>query len=163
MGNLLCKRWSKMKIYQLQRKQLLPITIEEAWDFFSKAENLQSITPDYMNFLITNSPGTEIYNGQLITYKVSPILSVPLTWVTEITHVKTHQYFIDEQRFGPFKFWHHQHHFKETDAGIHMEDQLHYALPFSFIGRTVHSLVVRNRIESIFDYRYKHLEERFQS
>lgn len=150
-------------MYQLKRKQPLSISIEEAWEFFSRAENLQSITPDYMNFIITNSPGADIFNGQLITYTVSPILSIPLTWVTEITHVKANQYFVDEQRFGPFKFWHHQHHFKETQEGVEMVDLLHYSLPFSLIGRASHALVVRNKIENIFDYRFKHLENRFRS
>ncbi|GAF22553.1 MULTISPECIES: SRPBCC family protein [Shouchella] len=150
-----------MRVYMLKREQHLNISLDHAWAFFSSAENLQAITPSYMNFTITNSPGELIYGGQLITYKVSPLLSIPLTWVTEITQVVDHSYFIDEQRFGPFKLWHHQHHFTETDKGVKMTDIVHYSLPFSFIGRLAHSITIKSRLEEIFEYRYKTLEETF--
>ncbi|WP_078393363.1 SRPBCC family protein [Shouchella patagoniensis] len=150
-----------MKMYQLERTQFLPISIDYAWKFFSKAENLQSITPNYMNFKITNSPGKDIYSGQLITYKVSPLFSVPISWVTEITHVIDGHYFVDEQRFGPFKFWHHQHHFVETDSGTKMTDLLHYRLPFSVVGQATHKLIVKKSINDIFDHRHQVLKARF--
>ncbi|KQL56832.1 SRPBCC family protein [Shouchella oshimensis] len=150
-----------MRVYMLKREQLLAISLDDAWAFFSSAENLQAITPSYMKFTITNSPGEHIYPGQLITYKVSPLLSIPLTWITEITQVVDQSYFIDEQRFGPFKLWHHQHHFSETEKGVKMTDIVHYSLPFHFIGQLAHSITVKSRLEEIFEYRYNILEERF--
>ncbi|WP_099305523.1 SRPBCC family protein [Bacillus sp. Marseille-P3800] len=150
-----------MRVHILKREQHLNITLDQAWEFFSSAKNLQAITPSYMNFTITNDPGKTIYTGQLITYKVSPLLSIPLTWVTEITQVEDQSYFIDEQRFGPFKLWHHQHHFSETEEGVTMVDIVHYSLPFSFLGEIARRLMVKNRLEEIFDYRYATLEKEF--
>lgn len=143
-----------MKIYQLKTTQKLPISLNNAWDFFSNPENLSKITPDWLNFEITSDLSGKMYAGLIITYKVRPMLNIPQTWVTEITHVNEPNYFVDEQRFGPYKMWHHEHIFEEIpDGGVEMTDIVSYALPFGFLGRIANALFVRRKIESIFKYR----------
>lgn len=139
----------------------MPISIEEAWEFFSSPKNLSTITPDYMDFQITNEFPEKMIPGTIITYKVKPMLGIPITWVTEITHIKEPYYFVDEQRFGPYRMWHHQHFFKEVDGGVEMEDVVNYVLPFGFLGNLAHSVFVNNQLQGIFDYRYETLEKLF--
>lgn len=143
-------------------KQRLNITLEEAWAFFSNPVNLDKLTPVDMKFKITSSHTEGIYPGMIITYKVSPLLGINLNWMTEITHVQDRKYFIDNQKSGPFKIWHHQHHFKEIDGGIEMTDILHYTAPFGFIGRIAEMAFVNQRVNAIFDYRRKVLEDMFE-
>ncbi len=150
-----------MGVYTLKAKQVLPISLQEAWDFFSTPKNLQTITPDYLGFEITSELADHMYAGQVITYKVRPLLGIPLFWMTEITHVAEGKHFIDEQRFGPYVLWHHQHHFKEVEGGVEMIDLVHYKLPLGFLGKIAHWLFVRKQLEGIFDYRYRFLEEHF--
>ena len=150
-----------MKIYQLKTVQSLPIGIEEAWEFFSNPNNLSVITPEWLNFKVTSKLPDKMYPGLIISYKVHPVLGIPNTWVTEITHVKEPFYFVDEQRFGPYKFWHHQHHFKEIDNGVEMTDIVSYALPFDPLSRPVNSLLVEKKVKEIFKFREKKLEELF--
>ena len=154
-----------MKTYQLTFEQVLPISLEEAWDFFSSPMNLAKITPPDMAFTVTSDKQLieKMYPGMIITYKVSPILNIKLNWMTEITHVKEGEYFIDEQRFGPYAFWHHQHHFTELEGGVLMEDILNYKLPLWFLGDIVDSVFVNNEVKGIFSYRKKILTERFGS
>lgn len=152
-----------MKTYRLEFNQTVPIGIDKAWDFFSSPSNLSEITPKSMAFDVT-TPGikdTKMYPGLIITYKVSPLLGIKLDWVTEITHVKDKEYFIDEQRFGPFAFWHHNHHFKEVEGGVAMHDILHYSIGFGPIGRLANAITVHSKIKEIFDFRYKKVEEMF--
>lgn len=150
------------KVYQLQVVQKLPATIEEVWDFFSQPGNLKAITPDYMGFDIkSQSMVNRMYAGQIIEYTVTPLLGIPLYWMTEITHVGDQQFFVDEQRFGPYTFWHHQHHFKEIPGGVEMTDLLHYKIPFWFLGDIANSILVKKKLKEIFDYRYKKAEEIF--
>ena len=151
-----------MKIYTQIFKQNVPISIEKAWDFFSSPKNLAKITPEHMGFIITSTYNDEkMYPGMLITYKVSPLLGIPLDWCTEITHVEQHKYFVDEQRFGPYAMWHHQHHFKEIDGGVEMIDIVNYAIPFGFIGRIANSILVESEVKKIFDYRTIKIDEFF--
>lgn len=146
----------------LQRTQVLPISIGEAWDFFSNPKNLKIITPEFMRFDITSiSKDSRMYPGMIITYIVSPILHIPFNWVTEITHVNEPHYFVDNQKSGPFKFWHHQHFFKEVPSGIEMTDIVNYAAPFDHISRPIEKTIVRQRVGMIFDFRYKKLNEMF--
>lgn len=152
-----------MKIYQLKRVQNLPIGIEEAWKFFSNPNNLSVITPEWLNFKVTSKLPDKMYTGMIISYKVHPVLAIPNTWVTEITHVKEPHYFVDEQRFGPYKFWHHQHHFKEIESGIEMTDIVNYALPFDPLSRFINSFLVEKKVKEIFRFREKKLEELFRS
>ena len=148
------------KVYSLKTVQELPISIEQAWDFFSNPANLSTITPGNMGFnIISKHHGEKMYAGQLIEYKVSPVLNIPLYWMTEITHVEQNKYFVDEQRFGPYSLWHHQHHFRATDNGVEMTDIVHYKLPFWFLGDIANSLFVEKQLKGIFDYRYRKVEE----
>lgn len=150
-----------MKMHQLKSSQILPISIDEAWDFFSSPENLNEITPDDMSFNILSGAGEKTFAGQLITYKIAPVLNIPMTWVTEITQCVDKAYFIDEQRFGPYKFWHHRHHFKEHPEGVLMEDVLHYALPMGILGEIAGQIFVHKKVKEIFTYREAKLEKLF--
>ncbi len=152
-----------MKIYHLKRTQVLPISLAEAWEFFSTPKNLSKITPAEMGFQILYiSGGEKAYAGQIIRYKVSILPGIKVHWVTEITQVKEPLHFIDEQRFGPYALWHHQHHFKEVIGGVEMTDELNYAIPFGFLGRMVHWLFVGREVNRIFEYRYRVLEQYFK-
>ena len=143
-------------------EQVVPTTLNRAWAFFSDARNLKNITPEEMNFVILSDLGDgKVYPGMLIHYKVSPLLNIPLRWTTEITNVKEGEYFIDEQRFGPFAMWHHEHYFKEVEGGVYMRDQVDYAIPFGPLGRLAHAITVKNRVKEIFEYRNKKLQTLF--
>jgi len=153
-----------MAVYSLKRVQHIPVPLEKAWDFFSSPANLQTITPPGMGFrIISRHHGEKMYAGQLIEYKVSPYLGIPLYWMTEITHVEEKKFFVDEQRYGPYALWHHQHHFREITGGVEMTDIVHYKIPLWILGDLAHSLVVRKKLQSIFDHRYKKIEELFGS
>lgn len=150
------------KVYQLQKVQFIPGKIEKVWEFFSSPENLKDITPKHLGFKVLSiSHGNKMYAGQIIEYTVKPLLGIPLCWMTEITHVELLNYFIDEQRFGPYSFWHHQHHFKETQNGVEMTDLLHYKLPLYALGRIANKLFVEKQVAKIFDYRYQKIKELF--
>lgn len=140
-------------MHQFKRKVILKKTLDEAWSFFSNPKNLKTITPDYMGFDITSEVDENMYEGMIITYKVSPLLGIKMNWMTEITHIKDRAFFVDEQRIGPYKLWHHQHHFKKVDEGIEMIDIVSYAAPLGFIGRAVEPFLVRPKLKEIFDYR----------
>jgi len=150
-----------MKIFKIHTKQKLPITIEEGWGFLSNPKNLSCITPNYMKFKITDCDFKPVYQGQIIQYTVRPLLNIPLKWVTEITHVVNENYFVDEQRFGPYSLWHHKHFLREIDGGIEMEDIIHYKIPLGFIGEFLNFLFIKNQLKEIFDYRKNKLIEIF--
>lgn len=150
-----------MKIYTLKAKQTIPISLDQAWDFFSSPKNLKIITPPYMGFDITCETSEKMYAGQIITYTVRPLFNIPITWVTEITHVKDKEFFVDEQRFGPYAFWHHKHFFKAVENGVEMIDKVDYALPLGILGQIVHPIIVKNKLKEIFDFRYQKIEALF--
>lgn len=150
-----------MKIYTLHKKQNLPITLNQAWDFLSDPRNLKVITPDYMSFNILSGADRPMFSGQIIQYIVTPVLGIKTKWVTEITHVVDKHYFVDEQRFGPYELWHHKHFIKEIDGGVEMEDIIDYKVPFGVLGQLVHPILVKPKLEEIFNYRTKKLEELF--
>ena len=134
--------------------------MDEAWDFFSSPANLQKITPEKLGFkIVSKHHGEKMYAGQIIEYYVKPLFGIPLYWMTEITHVVDKKYFIDEQRFGPYTMWHHQHHFKETPEGIEMTDIVHYKLPLGILGDLANYLFVKKQLKGIFDYRFKVVED----
>ncbi|MES2430080.1 MAG: SRPBCC family protein [Bacteroidota bacterium] len=150
------------KIYSIKTVQKIPISLDEAWIFFSSPDNLKAITPKNIGFnIISKYHGEKMYPGQIIEYKVRPILGIPLYWMTEITHVENKKHFIDEQRYGPYSLWHHQHHFKEIEGGVEMTDIVHYKLPFGFLGDIGNTILVKHQLKKIFDYRYKKVEELF--
>ncbi|MDC1198336.1 SRPBCC family protein [Algibacter sp.] len=148
-----------MKIYTYHKKQNLPITLDEAWDFLSDPRNLKTITPEYMGFYILSGADRPMFTGQIIQYIVTPILGIKTKWVTEITHKVDKHYFVDEQRFGPYALWHHKHFIKEIDGGVEMEDIIDYKVPFGWLGQLVHPILVKPKLEEIFNYRTKKLEE----
>ena len=153
-----------MKVYSFYREQAVPVDLKTAWDFFSSPENLPKITPPHMGFEITgNLKPEKMYAGQIISYIVKPLAGIPMRWVTEITHVRDHEFFVDEQRFGPYKFWHHQHHFREIPGGVLMTDIIHYAIPFGPLGSLANQLLVKKELEKIFSFRKKSLETLFGS
>lgn len=150
------------KVYSFQTIQKIPITLPEAWDFFSKPSNLKDITPAKLGFeIVSKYHGEKMYPGQIIEYTVKPVLGIPLYWMTEITHVKDQQYFVDEQRFGPYSLWHHQHHFKEIPGGVEMTDIVHYKIPLWILGDMANTLLVTAQLRDIFQYRFSAVEKRF--
>jgi ligand-binding SRPBCC domain-containing protein len=139
---------------RIERKQFIPITLAEAWSFFSDPGNLPRITPPEMGFQITTPIYKEaVYPGMIIAYIVKPMLSIPVRWVTEITQVKDREYFTDDQRVGPYKLWHHQHFFKQVEGGVEMTDIVHYQAPFGIIGQIAEMLFINRKVKQIFDYR----------
>lgn len=150
------------KVYSLKTVQQIPISLSEAWDFFSSPKNLQKITPTNMGFnIISKHHGDIMYAGQIIEYTVKPLLGIPLYWMTEITQVNDQKYFIDQQRFGPYSLWHHQHHFKTIPGGVEMTDIVHYKMPFWFFGDIANALFVKKQLKGIFDFRFVKVEELF--
>ena len=145
----------------METKQNIPISIEEAWDFFSSPSNLKVITPDYMGFEILFGAEPKLFAGQIIEYKVTPLFNIKTSWVSEISHVSYKNYFVDEQRFGPYKLWHHKHFFKVIEGGVEITDIIDYKLPFGLLGRLVHPYIVKPKLEEVFQYREKKLIELF--
>ena len=150
-----------MKIFKLKYSQKLPINLNEAWDFLSSPNNLELITPKSMDFNITDWDRKKAYPGQIIQYTVKPILGIKINWVTEITHVRGKEYFVDEQRFGPYTFWHHKHFIKEIEGGVIMEDVIHYKPPFGLIGVLLNFLFINPKLNSIFKHRELELIKTF--
>lgn len=143
-----------MQTFYLKRKQTLPVDPETAWAFFSNPSNLRLITPPWLDFSITRRLPDTIYAGLIITYRIRPVAGMGVPWVSEITQVQPPGFFVDEQRHGPFSFWHHQHHLQEIPGGTRIKDEVHYRLPLGPLGILVHTFSVRRKLEAIFDYRY---------
>jgi len=114
-----------------------------------------------MGFNTLSGDERPMHPGQIIHYTVTPLLGIKLQWVTEITHVIDQSFFVDEQRYGPYKFWHHKHFLREVDGGVEMEDVIHYKLPMGIFGRLAHPILVKPKLEQIFDYRKQKLVEIF--
>lgn len=152
-----------MKVNTLKYSQILPISLDRAWNFLSSPKNLKLITPKSMNFNITEWDNRDSYSGQIIQYTVEPIFGIKLKWVTEITHLQKNKYFVDEQRFGPYSFWHHKHFLKEVEGGVLMEDIIHYKLPYGFFGELINIFFVRKKLKEIFSYRKNELIKIFQN
>lgn len=151
-----------MPFYQLIKTQKLPGTISDIWDFISSPVNLKEITPEHMRFIVTSNTGAgKMYPGMIITYKVSPILGIKLNWMTEITQVKENEYFVDEQRIGPYSLWHHQHKIQPIEGGVLMTDIITYQPPLGILGAIANSLFIKQQLQGIFDYRKTALEKRF--
>lgn len=128
--------------------------LDEVWSFFSRPENLNKITPEHVSFeILSDLEGVEMYEGMIIQYNIAPLLGIKMNWVTEITHIRDKQFFIDEQRFGPYAFWHHQHWFEEKNGGTLMKDILHYKVPYGIIGTIANGLFVEKMVNQIFDFR----------
>lgn len=151
-------------LHTIQTSQLIKSDINTVWDFMSSPKNLAVITPEYMQFeILTDLGDGKMFQGQIIEYYVRPILNIKLHWVTEITHVKDKEFFVDEQRFGPYSFWHHKHSFKVTELGVEMNDVVHYKLPFGVLGKLGNELLVKKQLKEVFDYRYQIVENLFNN
>tara|TARA_B100000780_G_scaffold248986_1_gene194538 strand:+ start:1042 stop:1509 length:468 start_codon:yes stop_codon:yes gene_type:complete len=150
-----------LKLYHLETIQKLPITPKRAWDFLSEPKNLKRITPDYMGFEIVSGLSDRMFAGQIIQYIVTPIFGIPTRWVTEITHVDEGNYFVDEQRFGPYDLWHHKHFIKPIKNGVEMLDVIDYKIPLGILGQMVHPIIVAPKLKEIFEYRKKALIQIF--
>jgi len=150
-----------MKLHSIHKTLILPVSITDAWEFFSQPGNLEKITPDWMRFRIQSGLPESMYAGLIISYRITLLPGITSNWVTEITQVVHGKMFVDEQRFGPYKFWHHQHHFNETEKGTRVEDIVHYAMPVGIIGEFAHRMIVRNRLKEIFAFRESSLRQRF--
>jgi ligand-binding SRPBCC domain-containing protein len=150
-----------MSLHRLAVTHRMPVSLDEAWGFFSDPRNLALITPPDMGFEVTGDAPGQMYAGLIVAYRVRPLLGIPVTWVTEITHLEAHRMFVDEQRIGPYRFWHHQHHFRAIDGGVEMRDIVHYDVGFGPVGDLVNLLAVRRRLRGIFEFRRRVLEQRF--
>lgn len=148
-------------MYRIERTQVLPISLEEAWAFFSSPQNLAKITPKELGFVVHGNVPEVMYPGLFIEYTVSPLLGIPMRWVTEITHVREGLYFVDEQRVGPYSIWHHEHFFETVPGGVKMTDIVHYQVPLGLLGRLVHPWLVRPKLEQIFSFRWAANERMF--
>ncbi len=149
-------------IYQLKTNQHIPASLDRVWDFISSPRNLKKITPEHMGFQITNEPIAEkMYAGMIIAYKVSPILGIPMDWVTEITQVQDKEYFVDEQRVGPYAIWHHQHRLTPIEGGVLMEDIISYKPPFGILGAIANNILIKGQLKTIFDFRFTAVEKEF--
>lgn len=150
-----------MKTFKLYRRQVLPITLEESWAFFSTPVNLSEITPPELGLKMRGEAEPDTYNGMMIKYDVHPLFKFPITWVTEIKHVNRLYFFVDEQRFGPYKFWYHQHRFRAVEGGTEVIDEVHYGLWFGFLSGLIDKLYIRGQLDHIFDYRADVLRKKF--
>jgi len=151
-----------MAFYQFNKQQKIKCSIDEIWEFISSPGNLKEITPDYMGFdIMTKNLPEKMYPGMIISYKVSPLLGIKTTWVTEITQVVDKKYFVDEQRVGPYSIWHHQHIIEPIENGVLMTDIVSYSPPLGFLGAIANSLIIKNKLNEIFDYRTEAVEKRY--
>jgi ligand-binding SRPBCC domain-containing protein len=150
-----------MGFYQLHKTQKIPASLDEVWEFISSPANLKKITPKYMGFDITSNLPPKMYPGMIVCYKVSPLLRLKMTWVTEITQLQNKEYFVDEQRIGPYVIWHHEHKIESIENGVLMTDIVSYKPPFGFLGSIANSLFIKKKLREIFDYRNKAIENIF--
>ncbi len=149
-------------LYTIKTKQFIKSDLDTVWDFISSPKNLNTITPDNMKFETLTDLGNEkMYAGQIIEYYVTPFAGIKMHWVTEITHIKDKEYFVDEQRFGPYAMWHHKHFLKTVNGGVEMTDIVHYKIPYGIFGKIAHTLFVKNKLKEIFDFRFKKVDELF--
>lgn len=151
-----------MAFYQIKTEQRINASMGDVWDFISTPSNLKKITPPNMGFdVLTKNIPKKMYPGMIIAYKVSPLLKIKMTWVTEITQVVNYEYFIDEQRVGPYKLWHHEHFVREENGQVIMSDIVTYVPPFGFLGALLNTLIIRRQLNSIFNFRFKAIEKEF--
>lgn len=150
-------------MYQLKRTQFIKADIQTCWEFFSSPKNLKLITPPYMGFEVKVDLPEKMYEGLMIEYTVRPLFGIPISWITEIKTVKENEFFVDEQRKGPYTIWHHEHHFKQVEGGVEMTDIVSYVIPLGILGKIAHPIIVRKKLEEIFAYRFQKVEEIFNS
>ncbi len=151
-----------MAFYQITQTQKIPASLNAVWGFVSSPANLKDITPSYMDFTVTSNSGSEkMYAGMIITYVVKPLFGIAMKWMTEISQVKDKEYFVDEQRMGPYKLWHHQHKLQEIEGGVLMTDIVTYIPPFGFLGSIANRLFIKKQLQNIFEFRTQAVEKKF--
>ena len=150
-----------MKIYTLRKTQKLPITLDKAWEFLCNPANLSKLTPSEMNMTIISGSDRPMYAGQILQYSVTPLAGIKTKWVSEITQFENKKYFVDLQLYGPYALWHHKHFIHEIEGGVEMEDIIDYKVPFGFLGQIVQPILVKPKLEQIFNYRREQLETLF--
>ena len=151
-----------MAIHTLETRQIIKATLAEAWDYFSNPANLARITPCDLGFKIISTLPGRVHEGMMIEYRVTPLFGIPMTWLTEISHVRDQEYFVDEQRVGPYAIWHHEHHFKDLGGGqVEMRDKVTYVPPFGVLGEIVHPFIIKPQLDKIFAYREQAVNKQF--
>jgi hypothetical protein len=145
--------------YILRRSQHFPRPLAEVFEFFSRPENLQAITPPWLDFHITAGPST-LHVGAIIRYRLR-LHGVPVRWVTQIAAWDAPRGFVDTQISGPYRLWRHEHQFTAEGGGTTMVDLVHYALPVGILGRIAHWAMVRRDVNLIFDYRRDKMRQKF--
>ncbi|PQJ29517.1 SRPBCC family protein [Rubritalea profundi] len=150
-------------MYHLHRKQQLHCSLDDAWDFFSNPRNLDKLTPSSVGFKITHCKSDVMHVGQMIGYRIKIAPMIWVKWLSEITLVEDKKRFIDDQRIGPYKVWHHTHQFEENAEGVLMTDDILYALPYGPLGAIAHTLHVKKKLQHIFDERRRLTEELFSA
>jgi len=151
-----------VSIHTLEQSQTVSVSIEACWNFFSDPRNLARITPPELGFEVTSQLPPRVHPGMMIQYRVRPLFGIPLTWLTEITHVDEPRSFVDEQRVGPYRIWHHEHRFIDEGNGtVTMHDKVTYTLPFGPLGDMVHPFLVTPQLRRIFDFRTEAVKEIF--
>ncbi len=148
-------------VYTIHREQIVPAPLQMIWDFFSNPRNLNELTPPDLSFRIIGEVAERMYAGQIIEYRVSFMPGFWSKWLTEITHVRDRAYFVDEQRLGPYKLWHHEHHFVPVDGGVRIIDKVTYIVGFGPIGAVVNMLFIRGKLRRIFDFRRERVSALF--
>ena len=150
-------------IHVLESIQIIPATIKRAWDFFSDPRNLAKITPPELDFTVLTALPERVHPGMMIQYRVRPLFGIPVRWLTEITPVEEGKLFVDEQRIGPCRIWHHEHHFKQLDGGrTEITDRVTCVLPFGLLGELVHPVLVKPQLAKILAHREKAVREFFR-
>lgn len=150
-----------MKTYKLVGELELPIPLEEAWDFFSNPNNLGKIMPSDMAFKVVEGATLPLYEGQIIQYSVTPLPAFKTTWISEINHINKPHFFVDTQLEGPYKLWHHKHFLEATPTGTKITDVVHYQVPFGIIGRLLHPIIIKPKLDKIFEYRTQQIKALF--
>ena len=145
----------------LRFTQTLPISLQEAWSFFASPVNLNLITPPQLQFKIQSEVPERMHKDLIIRYRIQPMMKIPMQWVTRISDIEDHVFFIDEQIKGPYKVWRHEHRFEEAEGGVLMTDTLTYDIGMGPIGWLAGKLWVDRQVEQIFAYRRGKLEQLF--
>jgi ligand-binding SRPBCC domain-containing protein len=148
----------------LEQSQTVRASLATCWAFFSDPHNLARITPPELGFEVLSALPPRIHPGMMIQYRVRPLFGFPVQWLTEITHVDEPHSFVDEQRIGPYRIWHHEHRFTAAgDGTVTMHDKVTYILPFSPFGDLAHPFLVEPQLRRIFSFRNQAIHELFPS
>jgi ligand-binding SRPBCC domain-containing protein len=150
-------------VYQLRRQQFVAGNPGQVWDFFATPANLDRLTSPHLRFRMVGDVAPRMYAGQMIEYRVGIVPGWSARWVTEITHVREGEYFVDEQRIGPYRLWHHEHHFAPAAGGVTMIDRVTYDPGWGWLGAGAHAVWIERKLAEIFDFRAAQIARLFPS